>query len=547
MGLNNSPASPTRDTDISNAISLPQKRNIRSIIPALAIILTVSAIVCYFSWVSPILDDDLGYSFNVKMNVTGTLQQVTSIWELFESQYYHYFYSNGRIVAHWLVQLYDCLLGQKAFAVSNGMVYALMILMLMRTCGVGLRNWKGALTVSCLTLICLCTRMIPAFQMYIWMYLLVLAYLWLLTHYNTRKWWMLTLLGVYSVICGNAHESLNAGVCIGMAVYFIYNRRINLQQIIMCACFCGGLAILILSPWTRLRMEEEAPFWIAEYRLLMVYELIKSLPALWVLIAVTAYRLMFRKEKIRELFRPNVLWWGIWAGCTAIDFYWGFMVTRAWLGEELAAMILAVRMLRGKTFTPFWLGILSVATVWFLTLQWMSVDKIRGYMEEIRRQAQASPDGKVYLNLHNDRIIAGRTLYGGQLWYMSQPRNKVYVSYLDIFSKFYGSQWGTTHTIHIYPAALRPYMEGKADTTNGNALIELTPESYLLVQNKKHPARFHVRYERVIPFFHKTYPVREIGIDDPIYEDDQWIATIKGKYHYNTNYPATFSMTAPTR
>lgn len=523
----------------------PGGKSKAGIVLSVAVIMTISAIAIYFSYITPWLGDDLGYCYNVKLNHTGVYERVTNIAELFESQYWHYIYVNGRYVAHWLVQLYDCLLGKEAFAISNGIVYALMLLMLMVTCGVRMENWKGVLTLGCLMLTGLSLRMNPAFQMYIWMYLLVLVYLWLLMNYTTRKWWMLVLLTLFSIICGNAHESLNAGVVVGAALYFVFKKKMTLTQILMSAGFCVGLAFLLLSPRTIFRMGESTPAMSLEYRILGLINFCRSIPMCWILITITLYKLVVRREKIKTLLAKAPLWWGIWLGCMLINLSWGFQGGRALLGGELSAIIISVKLSNKKTFTPLWLSLLFFMVICFLHQQWKNVEKMRGYIQDIHRQAVTSPGSNIYIDFDYNASIGPFENYVGEIAYLDDCHHSRMKLYRKFISLYYCGQWGVDKVLEFYPTALRPYMEGTADTTAGNILVEYAPSHYLLVQNKRHPARFYVSYERDIPFFHKEYPRKELSLNPFIYEDDNWIASVVNSSYYNKYYPATFHMEPP--
>lgn len=508
------------------------------IIAAVAVMVGVCCMLC------PWLDDDIIYQYNIRWSDNNEIVPIRTIGDIFESQYYHYFSTNGRIVAHWIVQLFDGILGQTAFAIANAIVYVLFIRMIMLTCGIKMTNWHGVLTTACLVITCQCLRMTPAFQMYIWMYLLVLCYLWILMHYRTRKWWMLALLCVFSLLCGNGHESLNPGIVVGVGLYIVTNlRKITLQQWLMYGFFCLGLIILLASPAIRVRMDDTAST--IEYRILALYSLRKSIPAFYILAAIVLYKAIFKKENFIEIILRDTLWWGIWATCFGLLLYFGFSGGRASLGEELAAIILILKLLKRKSFTPFWLSLLALATAVFVSFQIHKIMELRSYIEDIKQQALASKDGNIYIDFTYSPPIAGLEQYAGQLRNVNFHELDDEARMMTLLSDCFTKKWGVEHHIRFFPTALRPYIEGKADTTDGNIITEIAPGSYLIVMNKKHPAKFHVNYTRDIPFFEKEYPAQDVDVTPGIYECDQWKAMIVTSCFYHPLYPATFSMTKP--
>lgn len=400
------------------------------------------------------------------------------------------------------------------------------------------------LTITCLVITCQCLRMTPAFQMYLWMYLIVLVYVYLLLHYATKNPWIIALLCVFSVIAGNSHESLTPGVSVGMALYFAVNfRKITLQQWLMGGFFCLGLLLLLFSPATRNRMVYTCST--LEYRVLALYSLRTSIPAFFILVAVLSYKTLIKRVSLREIIKSDLIWWGIWASSFAILIYWGFSGGRCVLGEELAAIILIVKMLKRGSFTPFWLWLLSVATLLFLYVQYSKVERTINYMEQIRLQALSSPDGNIYIDFTYSTPIAGLEEYSGRVKNVNVAGDEVEARYNSAFNQVYMKKWGIKHRLRFYPTALRPYIEGKADTTDGNLITMFSPGLYLFVKNKKHPATFYATYRRDIPFFKKEFPPQELNIATGIYEDENWQATILPVGHYHPAYPATFSMKRP--
>ena len=85
------------------------------------------------TFVTPWVGDDLEY---MNMAVRGSHdlsgKPVRSLGDIFVSQWYHYSSINGRSVAHFLVQLFCALLGQKVFAFFNAIVYVFFIVLIAR-------------------------------------------------------------------------------------------------------------------------------------------------------------------------------------------------------------------------------------------------------------------------------------------------------------------------------------------------------------------------------------------------------------------------------
>lgn len=521
----------------------------RGTIASMAIMLIVALIVFYFCAVNMWIDDDLTYQYHCYGANFGIWVPIKTIGDVFESQYWHYIFVNGRYVAHWIVQLFEGVLGQTAFAIANGIIYILLIRVLMLWCKVAMSNWRGVLTISCLVLTCMSVRMQPAFQMYIWMYLLVLVFLRIFFYYRTRKWWMLVLLCLFSVICGNAHESINPSIVVGLGVYIAFHiRKTTWQQWLMFTFFCIGLGTVVFSSSTQTRMVDTCP-WELEWRLLALYSFLRSELALAILFFVVLYKWLIQKVNMKALIKDNAFWWVIWGANMLIALYWGFSGGRAILGEEVSAIILVIRMLKHHRFTNAWLVILTAFTFYFIGIQYGKINHLRDYFKEIERQAKANPDGNIYIDFEYSRPVLALEDYSGQVENVAYRGIIYYERYMDNFSKHFTKKWGVNHDIRTYPTPLRPYIEGKVDTATapnkGNLLVEYAPDKYLFVRNKKHPAQLMVKYERDIPFMHKDYEPIPFSIESNIYEDDIWEATVTEKYHYYLAYPGSFLMIPP--
>ena len=514
------------------------------------ILLLLALVVGYFSALSPWLNDDLTYQYHSYWANWGIWVPINTIGDVFNSQYHHYFFVNGRYVAHFIVQLFDGVLGQICFAIANAIVYILFVRMIMLICNVKMTNWTGTLTVTCMVILFQCVRMTPAFQMYVWMYLLILCFIRVFFNYHTKNPWILFLLCIFSLLAGNAHESFNPGVVVGLGIFILFHiKKITLQQWLMFGFFIIGLMMLLFSPATQNRMIDTCP-WILEWRLLAFYSLITVDPALVMLFFVTIYMLITRRKEWKKIFQENLIWWLIWGSCFLIAMYWGFSGGRALLGEELCAVILVVRMIRKHSFTPFWLTLLTLATCAFIFIQYGKLQKLLGYIDEIELQAKNNPDGNIFIDYQYSPHILELEDYSGQIDNVNFLKIIYFKRYVDLFSKHYTKKWGVDHDIRLYPTGLRPYIYGNVDTTDvnkGNKLIEYAPGIYLLIKNKKHPAKFYANYERVAPFMYKKYAPQEVDFPDLIYEDENWEACILDKYLYSKVYPATLTMTPPAK
>ena len=103
-------------------------------------LMALAAVVAWLSAGVLWLGDDVDYGFFIVDSIWNSHGSIDSVAEFFQSQANHYINVNGRFVAHALVQLFCAVLGQKVFAVCNGLVYCLFVMLLLKVAGVGLRR-----------------------------------------------------------------------------------------------------------------------------------------------------------------------------------------------------------------------------------------------------------------------------------------------------------------------------------------------------------------------------------------------------------------------
>ena len=82
------------------------------------LLLCIAAIIYGLNYFTPLASDDWNYVF-----IFGTDDKIQTLWDVFKSQYYHYFEMNGRITAHIITQTADGILGKGVFNIANTLVF----------------------------------------------------------------------------------------------------------------------------------------------------------------------------------------------------------------------------------------------------------------------------------------------------------------------------------------------------------------------------------------------------------------------------------------
>lgn len=364
-------------------------------------LLTLSALfvfVGYMSFKAPWLGDEMLYQLNYD-----TEEPIRSIWDIFVSQNAHYMEINGRYVAHFLVQLFLCLIGRAGFAFFNALVTVLFVLLLKKYSRVKGDSLQVFSVISCLVIISFQTKFVPTCQIgYIWMFSLTLLILLVFFYVSKIEKQLVPFVAVLAMVAGEGHEALNIGVCGSLLFYVIKNRcRLSkLQWVILFFYFLGTL-ILIISPGNYKRLSGQTPvdnsviyslFCIAR-SLRVTYILIVSL----VLARYLSYRFMWKQFYDRNQFEIIVI---------AILLIFNLLISvqsnRQLFGIELMAIIILTRLLYEYCRTIIY-PLLLVGLLVCSYIVWKDVLILKARCQDvynIERLYLCSRSGDVYYDLN---------------------------------------------------------------------------------------------------------------------------------------------------
>lgn len=518
--------------------------NRRSWYILICIALLVTFFCSYVKW----LADDIAYQYNFIYHFTGVLQPIDSLYDIVVSQYYHYLSMNGRIVAHSIVQLFDGLLGQTIFSICNGVIYVLFIRVAMWLCGVTMQNWRGTLSIGLSVLVFLSLPMTPAFQMYIWMFLIVAVFTKLFLDYRASSRKMIAALALFSVIAGNSHDSITSGVCVALCIYVtVHFRRITSQQWVMLIFFFLGFLVNYVSPGTQHRAEYFGTDFDIEWRTVAFILMLRDVPMLYVLAATTIYNIVIKKRRIREIYASNELWWGIWVGCLLFNIVMGFSGGRAVLGEEFSAIVLTISQTKRKSLSNFWLCVLAIISVVFVFFQWQISHRVNTLYDSMLQQYKENPEGIVFLDIDYTTPLSSDKLFTHLIKPDEWADEAAATCASKDLTQHLSRLTGTNHPLRLFPEEMRCYICGDEFSRKPNAAIEYTDKMWILVQSKENPAPFKIHYKREIPFFVREYEPRDFDLSSQpiVWENAEYRAVYTSGHIFNELYPATYSTATP--
>ena len=208
---------------------------------------------------TPMYSDDWVYQYHCENNTL-----IESISDVISSQLFHYLHINGRVIPHFLLQIFDPLIGKNYFNLFNAILFSLFIFLLNQTCILkGKYTYKHIyMSFIAITIICI---LFPGFKMcFLWMtgstnYLLT-GVLLLLFHNilksSKNHKILYPLLFIYGTICGLTHEGIVLGLFAGYITYFYRNKqKISTSRIIQLSGLFLGIILLLFSPGSLHRAE----------------------------------------------------------------------------------------------------------------------------------------------------------------------------------------------------------------------------------------------------------------------------------------------------
>jgi len=300
---------------------------------------------------TPLYCDDFNYPF-----IFGTDQRISSIADLLQSQYTHYFQMNGRTIPHIFVQWFDGLIGKGLFNVINSLFFLAFFILLALVALDKKQEHKVLETTSIFLLLTI--LLLPGFShVFLWMsgacnYLWTATFLLgfhLLLQEKDKPKVPSALLFLYGWMCGWTNEALVIGLFSGYVVYFLLHKEeFLLHRRILLLGMLAGLLLLVLSPGSYHRFSVNHTEGISVTSLLIqsiqAFYAMSNLRILPLLLIV----LLFAKctGKIpKNFFHDNTVW------CVAVIISFVFILftrhesSHSRFGIEVFALILLVKLL----------------------------------------------------------------------------------------------------------------------------------------------------------------------------------------------------------
>ncbi|MDE5643093.1 MAG: hypothetical protein K2I56_06335 [Muribaculaceae bacterium] len=479
--------------------------------------LILAALCLLMSWMTSSaiwLGDDVDYGFVIHDHVWTSSGEITSAGDIISSQVAHYHNTNGRFVAHTLVQLFCGVLGKGAFTLCNALVYFAFAWLAVRLGGVRhpLRHPLATATAAAIIPLAFLTKMMPSCQIgFVWMFTLSMAWLNLFIHRPRAGLLSSAGIALLGIVAGNGQEALSIGLSAALGIWWL--RRgccIGLRRSIWLFCYWAGTLSVCLAPGT---LSRSGRLDIALPDSLMY--LLLSLRVVYILIAVMLWLHFRQKESMRQIWRKAALWLNTAVILLLFNLWVGVYSNRQLFGVELAAMIAVIRLLSGHSLNRVWLIIIAAASLFTCVHQIGCARKVSRQFRDIATLYLASPDGTVFY----DRTLGS-----------VNPFDREYRIYEDITGygahetrrtlvKAFARRYPDRPPLRLYPMAINR-LSAPIDTA-----IEYEPQHYMVLVTGDKPEKFRIEgHNAIFPWI--KYSEESVAAGYPAIGGLGWYATI---------------------
>ena len=376
---------------------------------AWTIFLLYGLLIATFSAISPWVGDDIEYAFVASPTETNpTMERVESLSDIVRSQVNHYQSTNGRTVAHVLVQGFCGLWGQAAFSVANGIVAVVFLFLLMFVGNASIRSPQQCFVALLLAVSPFYLYYTPCCQIgFVWMACLAMLALWFFENPPAHMKWAILLL-LLGIVAGWGQEALTFGLCGGIWLQAVRGRVRTLGAWMLLVGFTIGCALIALSPgaWARAADVDVA----AKDSLLMLFTRLRTF---YVLLLFVLYLAVRRIAMPWRVFAEEPLLFFALLCAFAFNIFIGVVGSRQLFGIEVFSMLLVLRMLNRYSLPSGHIsavvGVLTFAATFMLLRRGDYLIQTRRAYDRTMELAERAPDGAVVLH----RYVGGDALWPG--------------------------------------------------------------------------------------------------------------------------------------
>ena len=434
------------------------------------ILLVLAALIVLMSSVVVWLGDDVDYRYVIHDYVWLSYGNINSISDLMQSQVMHWQNTNGRAVAHTLVQIFCGVTPEWVFGLCNGLVYMCYVWLIARLSS-GRRPMRHPMvigSVAVLIPLVFITKMMPSCQVgFVWMFTLNMLWLWLfLNHYHAGVI-SSVLISVLGFMAGNGQEGLTVGLSASLGLWWLSKRaRVGLHRNVWLVCYWLGTLSSCLSPGTMSR----ANGLVIPFDESIIYMLL-SLRAFYILVAVMIWMRVRHGVNLMQMWKHAPLYINTIVVLLLFNMVIGVYSNRQLFGIELMSIIVTLRLLPRHAFNKAWLMIFTIASILISVHQIGCALSVRRQYQDIEKEYSRSKTGVVYYN----RTLGSSNPFDREMRIYEEIIGYGYHDTSRTLAKIMKERWPDHPYLKIFSRELNNI------TTLGDTIIEYSPHHYMVV------------------------------------------------------------------
>lgn len=275
-------------------------------------LLAVGILFYVLNYLTPLSwSDDILYKFVWQPSEDAPKIPIHSIADVWQSQLVHYNVVNGRSIVHFVLQVFDGIIGKGIFNVFNTIFYVALVYLTSYFATKGSNSLKSYTLVTFLTFVCFpCfynefLMFVSAFN-YVWTSVVILLFLLFLDKMqqlpvqNGMVW-----LSPLALLVGWTHEGITLPITLTLLIYSSFNfKKIRSSAALpFIIFFTLGTFICCISPGTLSRAADgqgEPFISMMKHKLLLAVICFYQMRILWLLLLLAAVCAVKRKEMVRQ-------------------------------------------------------------------------------------------------------------------------------------------------------------------------------------------------------------------------------------------------------
>lgn len=210
------------------------------------------------------VQDDYLYKFAwINKDSMQSSYRINTIGDVISSQYYHYLYQNGRFVPHFILQIFDGVLGKGLFNVLNSFVFCLLIWMINK---IGKREIRVSLLLLSIGLVFFLTPLFKETVLwfagsvnYLWSFVFALLFVFICKYvWNKPINDRIVVWSPLAIFLGWVNEGATIPICFSLGFLMLVSLKKSLKSAILpfAIFFVVGVALTVFAPSTFNRMDE---------------------------------------------------------------------------------------------------------------------------------------------------------------------------------------------------------------------------------------------------------------------------------------------------